>query len=38
MKEESDTIVANQIDPKKLGDPIANKARKWFVEKLNSQG
>jgi hypothetical protein len=24
MKEESDTIVANQIDPKKLGDPIAN--------------
>jgi hypothetical protein len=36
MKEETDTIVASQLDPKKLGGPIANKSRPWFVNKLNS--
>jgi hypothetical protein len=35
MKEEMDTIVANQLDPKKLGGPVANKARAWFVQKFN---
>lgn len=35
MKEEMDTIVANQLDPKKLGGPLANKARAWFVTKFN---
>jgi len=36
MKEEADTIVAAQLDPKKLGGPIANKARPWFINKFNS--
>jgi len=35
MKEERDTIVENQLDPKKLGGPIANKARKWYIDKFN---
>jgi hypothetical protein len=35
MKEETDTLVANQLDPKKLGGPIANKARAWFATKFN---
>jgi hypothetical protein len=35
IKEETDTIVANQLDPKKLGGPVANKARAWFVTKFN---
>ena len=35
MKEEQDTIVASGIDPKKLGGPIANVARPWFVKKVN---
>lgn len=35
LKEELDTIVANQLDPKKLGAPIANKARKWYIAKLD---
>lgn len=38
VKEETDTIVANQFDVKKLGGPIANKARPWFIQRLNSQG
>jgi hypothetical protein len=38
VKEEMDTIVANQLDPKKLGGPIATKARKWFIAKLNEEG
>lgn len=38
VKEETDTIVANQMDPKKLGGPIANKARKWYIEKFNAEG
>ena len=36
VKEEMDTIVANQYDPKKLGGPIADVARKWFVNRLNT--
>ena len=35
IKEEQDTIVANGIDPKKLGGAIANVARPWYVKKLN---
>lgn len=35
LKEEMDTIVASQIDPKKLGGAIANEARPWFVKKFN---
>ena len=35
IKEEQDTIVANGIDPKKLGSAIANVARPWFVKKIN---
>lgn len=35
LKEEADTIVASQLDPKKLGGPIANKARPWFVQQIN---
>lgn len=38
VKEESDTIVASQLDPKKLGGPIANKARQWYIAKYNAQG
>jgi len=37
LKEEMDTIVASQFDSKKLGGPIANKARPWFINKVNSQ-
>lgn len=36
IKEEMDTIVENQLDPKKLGGPIANKARPWFINRINS--
>lgn len=35
MKEEMDTIVANGIDPKKVGSAVANVARPWFVKKVN---
>lgn len=35
IKEEQDTIVANGLDPKKLGGAIANVARPWFVKKVN---
>lgn len=35
MKEEMDTIIENQLDPKKLGGPIANKSRPWFIKKFN---
>jgi hypothetical protein len=28
-------IVANQIDPKKLGSAVANAARPWFIKKYN---
>lgn len=35
LKEEMDTIIASQLDPKKLGGPIANKARPWFTRKVN---
>lgn len=35
LKEEQDTIVANGIDPKKLGSAVANVARPWYVKKVN---
>lgn len=38
IKEEVDTIVANGFDPKKLGGPVANKARLWYINKFNAEG
>ena len=35
LKEETDTIVANQIDTKKLGSAVANVARPWYIKKFN---
>jgi hypothetical protein len=35
LKEEMDTIVANQIDTKKLGSAVANVARPWYIKKFN---
>lgn len=35
LKEEMDTIVASQIDTKKLGSAIANEARPWYIKKFN---
>lgn len=35
MKEEEDTILKSGFDAKKLGGPIANASRKWYVERLN---
>ncbi len=35
IKEEADTIIESQLDPKKLGGPIANRARPWFINKYN---
>jgi hypothetical protein len=34
-KEENDTLTSNGFDPKKVGGPISNKARPWFIQKLN---
>lgn len=34
MKEEEDTIIKNQFDPKKLNPIISNKARQWFFNNL----
>lgn len=36
IKEETDTIVANQLNPKKLNGEIAKVARNWYINKLNS--
>lgn len=36
IKEESDTIVANKIDVKKLGSAVANKAKVFWMNYLNS--
>lgn len=36
MKEEGDTIEANGFNRKQLGSPISEKARKWYVEALNT--
>lgn len=35
IKEEADNIVANQYDPKKLGKPISERARQFFIQKYN---
>lgn len=34
LKEETDTIVANQFDMKKVKNAIVNKARVWFLNKI----
>lgn len=36
-KEEQDTIIGNCLDQKKLGSAVANTARKWYMDKYNSQ-
>lgn len=36
VKEEADTIVANQIDTKKLGSAVANVARPWYIQRYNA--
>lgn len=38
VKEEADTIAASGFDAKKLGGPIANAAKKWYVDRLNTYG
>ena len=37
IKEEQDTIVANQLDPKKIGGVLNGKARVWFFNFLNRE-
>jgi hypothetical protein len=37
MKEEEDTVLASGIDAKKLGGPIAQAAKRWYVERLNKE-
>lgn len=36
LKEETDTIVANQFDMKKIKGAIVNKARIWYLNRLES--
>jgi hypothetical protein len=35
IKEETDTLEASGIDPKKLGGPIAQVAKRWYVTRMN---
>jgi hypothetical protein len=35
MKEEADTLEASGIEPKKIGGPIAQVAKRWYVEQMN---
>jgi CxxC motif-containing protein len=35
IKEEQDTIVTNQLDPKKIGGILNSKARVWYFNQLN---
>jgi RNA ligase len=37
VKEEADTLEASGIDVKKIGGPIAQAAKRWFVERLNQE-
>lgn len=37
LKEEADTLQASGIEYKKLGGPIAQVAKRWFVAKLNEE-
>lgn len=37
IKEETDTIIANQLDPKKLGGPLAKASKAWYIDKLNGE-
>lgn len=37
LKEEADTIVANNIDSKKIGGLLANKARVWYINTMNER-
>ena len=35
LKEETDTLAASGIDSKKLGGPLAQAAKRWYINKLN---
>lgn len=37
VKEELDTMMANNIEPKEVGGYISNKARPWFMSRLNEK-
>jgi len=37
LKEETDTIIANQIESTKIGSAVAQVARKWYIEKFNER-
>jgi len=37
IKEESDTMLANGIEPKQIGGLISPIARRWYIEQLNAQ-
>ena len=37
LKEELDLITAANVEPKKLGGPIAKVARTWYMERLNTE-
>ena len=37
IKEESDTMVENNLEPKDIGSTLSTKARKWFMNYLNNQ-
>lgn len=36
IKEETDTIIKNNLDPKKINSACSNKARMWFINYINS--
>jgi hypothetical protein len=37
IKEESDTMVANGLEPKDSNAAVSKKAREWFFEQLNKE-
>lgn len=37
MKEEGDTLEASGLEPKKLGGPIAQVAKRWYIDRLNAE-
>lgn len=37
IKEEADTMAANEIDPKKIGGLIARVAKRWYINRLDQE-
>jgi hypothetical protein len=37
VKEESDTIAANMLEPKEVGKAVSTASKKWFMEKMNAE-